>query len=1190
MFRLIVISFCLLMGLQCNAFAKQSKLRNFCSNGGFEELNVQGFPAEWNGFASEGASFGVSRTAHSGDYALLLKSTSDAVVGINRDRDALMPLPRGIAKFWYKAVSSEVEGKNLQVCIIAMNESGDSEVGRKIYVVPPEHVGDGEWHFAEMEFDFKAREDASQIHFAPRINETTTERAVGELLLDDVEVTMIGPKLILERFGVAEPLIQLDETTDVCLVVKNVGDQDTPGSEVGLSLPVGVVADGADVLTSELEGIEPDESATLNWQVTGKRPVSGTIEAVVDSSISSAVYLTVSGSVESELRLGNEYIFLEFPKTEHGYGIFTIEQPGSDVSRPLAQSSMFGSLIYRTDNGAIKYVPLFADELQHEDGRCVFRKQFLDVDGVTWDFEFIFDLPPDQKWVNVIYRARAEKEREILAFYGPVLYTRRHSRYDAIFPGLEYLEGDELSSSTLDIVTPNHIRRVPHPNKVTVPLMAVSENVGDGSVITGMMWDARRKWSKNSDRPSAVFASPNWFECMENYDVMGLFAPSVPDWVEENQTQAKVPYHLQPGDSIEIEAQLFSIHNPEPDFSAIYAVPYWIEKYGLPEPLPLPRKTLERELEFGLRAYMDTLWVAEEEAWHNTLDWDPWGIRVNPEFARQLWLAAKVLPANAKTEQYLERAEFAFEKLGNNPGREIPFYIGRLDEMYPRFMGAISRLMQSQKEDGSWRFDPDSLNAADEIHHQDYHKLGEEGAVEIGMCAQRAYILLRYASTTGDEVSLEAGLKALDFMKRFRVPRAAQVWEVPVHTPDILASAHAVQAYLEAYKITREQSYLDAAVYWAYTGLPFFYLWSNDDMPYMLYASIPVFGATWFTHSWFGVAVQWNGLDYAYALFDLAKYDDSLPWYEMARGLTVSGLYQQETREEYEGLYPDSYNFMDKTTAAWKLSPSGIIRNLFVLMGYPAEPDTIIVGKKVHISAAVYIEEPELSDAALRFSLKYPPGMDGYVMIAGLDRPGLDDVMKDQQIIQEADDLESVMEGWKYDERSGLLFVKLKRDMDRMRITISKPQTRYVPQISRPAKEINWRFSQGGLRDWTAASGLTQFRIEERVLVTKSTSSDPYMVSAPTRINSSEYSRIVVRMKTSKGRNAQLFWSTDREPIGEATSMRFEIRSDGEFHDYVIPVAEHEKWKGVITSLRLDPTDLAGSEIAVESIVGRKED
>jgi hypothetical protein len=167
--------------------------------------------------------------------------------------------------------------------------------------------------------------------------------------------------------------------------------------------------------------------------------------------------------------------------------------------------------------------------------------------------------------------------------------------------------------------------------------------------------------------------------------------------------------------------------------------------------------------------------------------------------------------------------------------------------------------------------------------------------------------------------------------------------------------------------------------------------------------------------------------------------------------------------------------------------------------------------------------------------------------------------------------------------------MKLKRNMGKMRVNISNPRVKYVPQISPPAKEINWRFSQGRLRDWTAANDLAQLRIEEGTLVTKSTGPDPYMVSASMRIDSSEYSRIVIRMKTRVGRHAQFFWSTGKEPISEATSMRFQIESDGEFHDYVIPVAEHGKWKGVITSLRLDPTDLAGSEIAVESIIGKRE-
>lgn len=1185
----LIITFCIFIIFYSNASAKP--LKNFCTNGGFEELNSQRFPIGWNGFAAVGASFGVSKEARSGDYSLLLKSSSDAVVGINRTANALIPLVRGIARFWYKAVSSEVDGKNLKVCIIAMNESGKQEVGREIYTVPAEHVGDGKWHLATIEFNFSSREDAKQVHFAPRINEVTSEKAAGEFLLDDVEVTRIGPKLKIERFGAAKPLIEVGKTTNLRLVVKNIGDEEAVNSEGTLILPSGVVTtESRDVQKFQIEEIKPDQSITLDWHITGKKVVSDTIDVVVDSSLFSTFYLTVADFTEPELQLANESVCLKFFNTKLGYGIFTLEQ---DNVR-LAQSSMFSSLIYRTYNDAVKHVPLFADEVERVDGKYVFKKRFRDVDSILWNFEFVFELPPDGKWVNVTYRASAEKEREVLAFYGPVLYTSRNNRYDAVFPGLEYLEDDEFSSSTLDIAPPNHIRRAPHPNKITIPLMVVSENLSDRSVITGMMWNAKKDWSKDYDRPSAVFASPNRFECMEDYDQMGLFVPSVPKWVEENHTKAKIPYNLQPEDSLEIEAQLFSIHKSKADVSAVYAIPYWIEKYGLPEPLPLPRNSLEKEIEFGLTAYMDTLWVSEEKAWHNTLDWDPWGVRVNPEFARQLWFAAKILPDAPRKDEYLERAALAFEKLGDNLGRELPFYIGKLDTVFPRIKGSVSRLIQTQSEDGSWRFDPDRRNATDEIHHQDYHKLGKEGEAEVGLCAQKAYSLLRYASMTGDKASLEAGLKALDFMRQFKIPRAAQVWEVPVHTPDVLASAHATQAYLSAYKITRDRSYLDTAVYWAYTGLPFVYLWNNDDMPYMLYASIPVFGATWFTHSWFGRAVQWNGLDYAYALFDLAEYDNSFPWRKIARGLTVSGLYQQEMGEKYSGLYPDSYDFMDKTTSAWKLAPRQIIRNLFVMMGYPAEPCIKIARsgeQKVHITA-VGVYESCLSNSGLLMLIHPPPEMDSYVMVAGLDKPNQEAVMKNEHIIEEVDEIDSVAEGWKYDNRTGLLFLKLKRNSGisgKMEITITEPQLKYVPQILPPVKKIDWRFNQANLRDWTAAHDLTQLNIQDGKLVTKSTGSDPYMVSIPTLIKASEYSKLLIRMKTSKGKYAQVFWATQTEPISESTSVSFEIKSNGKFHDYLVPVAQNPKWTGIITRLRLDPTDSAGSEIAVESIVSQNE-
>ena len=97
-------------------------------------------------------------------------------------------------------------------------------------------------------------------------------------------------------------------------------------------------------------------------------------------------------------------------------------------------------------------------------------------------------------------------------------------------------------------------------------------------------------------------------------------------------------------------------------------------------------------------------------------------------------------------------------------------------------------------------------------------------------------------------------------MKRFNIPRGAQTWECPLYEPDILAAAFAVGAYVEAYEITKDDHHLGRAEYWAKTGLPFLYHWNLTDRPGMRFASIPVFGTTFHTHSWFGVPVQWCGL------------------------------------------------------------------------------------------------------------------------------------------------------------------------------------------------------------------------------------------------------------------------------------------------------------------------------------------
>ena len=139
-----------------------------------------------------------------------------------------------------------------------------------------------------------------------------------------------------------------------------------------------------------------------------------------------------------------------------------------------------------------------------------------------------------------------------------------------------------------------------------------------------------------------------------------------------------------------------------------------------------------------------------------------------------------------------------------------------------RLAGARA-IMAEQKPDGSFRY-------------EGQYRRGHFEDTASGYCATRAVELLEAARLTGDAASLEAGVKALEFMKHFRDPRGAQTWECPLHAPDILAAAYLVHAYVRGYELTGRRDYLERARAWAITGLPFVYQWS--DQPVMAYATI----------------------------------------------------------------------------------------------------------------------------------------------------------------------------------------------------------------------------------------------------------------------------------------------------------------------------------------------------------------
>jgi len=317
--------------------------------------------------------------------------------------------------------------------------------------------------------------------------------------------------------------------------------------------------------------------------------------------------------------------------------------------------------------------------------------------------------------------------------------------------------------------------------------------------------------------------------------------------------------------------------------------------------------------------------------------------------------------------------------------------------------------------------------------------LGKEGDVVLGTCARPALTLLKYARITGDEEALQAGTAALRFMDKFRVPRGAQAWECPLYEPDILAAAYAVGAYVEAYRITGKRDYLSKAEYWSKTGLPFLYFWNHPERPGMRFASIPVFGTTFYTHSWLGVPVQWNGLVYAYYLQHLAEYSEQFSWKKIAEGITISAMYQQWTEGELKGTYPDGFYGYCIEGRGPHINPEDIIINLYALRGLDPDISTAIATKndsRIHISSGAKVGEEKVdSDGTLNFNLRYVPQETSFTLIAGFDVNTGISVTADGNEVTQAEYLQEAPTG--FNLRDGFIHLKLFHSGTDVRVKIS---------------------------------------------------------------------------------------------------------------------------------------------------------
>lgn len=1039
-----------------------------------------------------------------------------------------------------------------------------------------------------LKFTAAGREAVSFVEYAP-------------------ELEVVG--LLAEQFIIAP-----GRPTRVVLTLRNAGHafvRDV-AAELRPSVPLSVAPD---LRRRSVDLIAPQTQVEVAWDVTADRQ---TPQAVARAAVSAAnadggraetslVVGAAFGAAEAggtattvntardHALIGNDRVRMVFPVSEFGYGIGLLQRRVEGRWQTVGKLPRLTRLVAQPLDGMSSEHLVYAQEAREVRGpeaatpemavrRLDLTATLTDATGVTWTITQRVSVRPGTDRIGLELTATPDRQALVRALDGPMLYAGEGApagtrRLDAIFPGLEWLVEGEQSSGDLDIAPdhPHRIRRVPHPHMVTIPVMTARLAPPDGpEAVVALLWEHLRPYHAGLNRPSAVFASPDRFEGRAA-TLMGLFAPSMPDYIEMNQRTAHTPLRVGAGEEVRLAAEIM-VREAGPTETALEGVKEWFAVFGAPEPNPLPHgATWRDELSFSMGAYLHSLWIPEEEKWWPYLGGPALNRKEHwsPGFLYDMRRCLDGCEEGPVREAVRERYERVVELSGLQPqADDAGFdYAGPADRLLSR-ADSVASLIRQQGEDGSWRFRA-RIETAGIFKGMDYSELGPDGAAEVGTCARNAWTILEFARMTGDKAAREAGLKAIEFMDRFEVPRAAQVWEVPVHTPDILASSDACEAYLEAYLLTGNRAYLDRAVYWAWTGLPFLYMWDVAGFEFLKYASIPVFGATWFRGSWFGRPVQWNGMRYAYALMQLAPHDASLDWARVARGVTISCMYQQSTEDKNLALWPDWTDAIEGNRCPWDFSPRAILKNVYGEMGLQPTPvtATVRVGlDDIRISATGRISDAAFDVGTVAWTVTYTPPQSGYVVVCNVTRPQrvrVNGVAAPEVVLP----LEADVPSWRYIDYAGLLELRLdgtgEHRIEAAEVTYRESSFR-APTVT----AIDFSFATD-TEGWRPTHHLGPLSIAGGILHMTTTGNDPYTVRSNCEIPADSVERLRIRMALEPGlpAGAQFFWTTADDPVmDEAKSRRFEAIADGELHELVVPLADHPLWKGTITSLRLDPT------------------
>jgi len=565
-------------------------------------------------------------------------------------------------------------------------------------------------------------------------------------------------------------------------------------------------------------------------------------------------------------------------------------------------------------------------------------------------------LAPDKPILYLEYRYEANQNLYATYIKGPWLKVGEASfgadKHDAIFPGVEWNVGREWSSGSDWFKDPWANKCIPHPNKIAIPVMAVSH----GRAGIGMGFDLNKRGARwfnyraNIQQP--VFASPNFIERMDNH-LMGLKLPDVEIEAQENKLFADQPLEIHLGERIAFDAEIFLA-----DGNSMEVVYDYVTRHGMPDPGE-PRWPYRDAIERIARAYDS----------HLFFEGKGFGNKAYPEHISPMVPAflRRYIFENPSTALGISLAD-KIKWCDAQPGSKTvsPDRLTDIDSLTrDELIGECEKIIKWQREDGAFCFDPDGRHYMkdDFVVARAFHEpMGQAGDPALDFCATSAIELFRMSDALraldkGIDVTkyTNAALKGLDFCRDLDRPEGGDYWETPLHAPNLLAAGHAAIAWYLAYRETGDEAYAKKAVYWIRALIPFTHLWTPKDKP-MLYNTKPCLcSSDWYFANWVRDHVQWEVLATflmsAHVGIDWSAVDPDTDWTTYLRGVTQAAMrwmldHKDQTwlphnmpwtlddynEGAFDDCYPDTHNTTSGNYGGLIIMPDVIADLLYIII------------------------------------------------------------------------------------------------------------------------------------------------------------------------------------------------------------------------------------------------------------------